>query len=156
VDPSNRERTLGEVLTFLRALWAVDHGLLSVSKRMRARLGVTGNQRLLLRFVAHFPSLSAGDLAELLHVHPSTLTGTLRLLESRGFLRRETDPEDGRRALFTLTKRGTQVASSRSGTVEDAVQRAMERLPQAKLRAAREVLVTISDTLGMMAREKTR
>jgi len=156
VDHQNSERVLGEVLTFLRALWAVDHGLLSVSKRMRAKLGVTGNQRMLLRFVAHFPSLSAGDLASLLHVHPSTLTGTLRLLESRGFLKREGDPADGRRALFTLTKRGSQVAGVRAGTVEEAVQRAMEGLPPAKLRAAREVLTAISETLDAASREKTR
>ena len=147
VEHLNSERVLGEVLTFLRALWAVDHGLLSVSKRMRARLGVTGNQRLLLRFVAHYPSLSAGDLAGLLHVHPSTLTGTLRLLEGRGFLEREVDPDDARRALFTLTRRGAQVAGARSGTVEEAVQRALDGMPPAKVRAAREVLTTLAEAL---------
>jgi DNA-binding MarR family transcriptional regulator len=151
VDPQDSERVLGETLTFLRALWAVDHGLLSVSKRMRARLGVTGNQRLLLRFVAHFPSLSAGDLAELLHVHPSTLTGTLRLLEGRGFLMREVDPDDARRALFTLTRRGTTVAGARSGTVEEAVQRALDGQAPAKLRAAREVLVALAESLDRAA-----
>jgi hypothetical protein len=94
---------------------AVDHGLLSVSKRMRAKLGVTGNQRMLLRFVAHFPRCRRVIWRACCTCTPSTLTGTLRLLESRGFLKREGDPADGRRALFTLTKRGSQVAGVRRG-----------------------------------------
>jgi hypothetical protein len=71
-EPS-RTPELGEALDFLRLIWAVDHGLHRASKRTETELGVTGPQRLVLRIVGRFPGIPAGHLAQLLHVHPSTL-----------------------------------------------------------------------------------
>jgi len=42
---------LGPVLEFMKQLWAVDHGLQSLSKRMESRFGITGPQRLVVRIV---------------------------------------------------------------------------------------------------------
>src|SRR5207249_10394609 len=92
-----REPPLGAVLDFLRLLWAVDHALQSASKRMESNFGMTGPQRLVMRIVGRFPGIAAGRVAEILHVHPSTLTGLLKRLESRGLLQRRTDPGDARR-----------------------------------------------------------
>src|SRR5678816_1894070 len=100
---------LGNVLDFMRVLWAVDHGLEAASKRMEARVGVTGPQRFVIRMVGRFPGVSAGRLAEILHLHPSTLTGILKRLETRGLIARHVDPSDGRRALFELTPRGARL-----------------------------------------------
>lgn len=138
---------LGEVLEFMRLLWALDHGLQSSSKRMGARLGVTGPQRLVIRIVGRFPGIAAGRIAHILHVHPSTLTGVLKRLEERGFLKRKPDPQDGRRALFSLTPRGKDIDGSKAGTVEAAVRRALEKLPDRKLAAAREVLEGVAAEL---------
>jgi len=55
---------LGPVLEFMKQLWAVDHGLQSVSKRMEARFGITGPQRLVVRIVGRFPGISAGALKD--------------------------------------------------------------------------------------------
>src|SRR6185436_8768825 len=85
---------LGAVLDFMRLLWAVDHALQSASKRMEATHGVTGPQRLVVRIVGRFPGIAAGRIAEILHVHPSTLTGILKRLEQRQILTRRSDPRD--------------------------------------------------------------
>jgi len=79
---------LPDVLQFMQLLWAVAHGLEQTSTRMRRRIGVTGPQRLVLRVVGLFPGLSAGDLAMILHVHPSTLTGVIQRVVTRGLLLR--------------------------------------------------------------------
>jgi MarR family transcriptional regulator, organic hydroperoxide resistance regulator len=131
---------LGEVLEFMRLLWAVDHGLQSTSKRMASEMLVTGPQRLVIRIVARFPGISAGRLAEVLHVHPSTLTGVLDRLKRRGILERRRDPRDGRRALFRLTPKGRELDSLRLGTVEMAVRRTLTRAPREQILAAKEVL----------------
>ena len=120
---------LGPVLEFMKQLWALDHGLQSASKRMESSFGITGPQRLVVRIVGRFPGISAGALAEILHVHPSTLTGILRRLETRGILQRRGDPSDGRRALFGLTPRGKKVDTLRTGLVEQAVKRVLMRMP---------------------------
>ena len=61
--PSTAEPDFDPVLDFMRLLWGIEHRLQSASKRMEAALGITGPQRLVLRVVARFPGLSAGDLA---------------------------------------------------------------------------------------------
>lgn len=113
------------ILDFMSVLWALSHALGSLSKSMGATLGVTGPQRLVLRIVGQEPGVSAGRLARVLRVHPSTLTGVLRRLAERGLLTRKTDPADGRRALFWLTALGRSIDRLRSGTVEAAISRAL-------------------------------
>lgn len=138
---------LGAIVDFLRLLWAVDHGLAAKSKRMETTLGVTGPQRFVVRMVGHYPGVSAGKLAGLLHLHPSTLTGILRRLESRGFLVRHVDPTDARRARFELTEKGRELDNVTTGTVEAAVTRALKHASARKLDAAREVLVALAREL---------
>src|SRR2546422_7708037 len=137
---------LGPVLEFMKQLWAVDHGLQSLSKRMESRFGITGPQRLVVRIVGRFPGISAGALAEVLHVHPSTLTGVLRRLEARGVVQRRSDPKDARRALFGLTPRGRKVDTLRAGTVESAVRRVIAKMP-ADAAAAERILAAIASEL---------
>jgi DNA-binding MarR family transcriptional regulator len=132
----------------MRLLWAVDHGLQSTSKRMESTLGLTGPQRLVLRLVGRFPGITAGRLAQILHVHPSTLTGVLKRLEKRGLLERKSDPLDGRKALFALTEAGKQLDVPSQGTVESAVQRVLSRMPRARMLGAQEVLTALAEELG--------
>jgi MarR family transcriptional regulator, organic hydroperoxide resistance regulator len=141
-----REPPLGAVLDFMRLLWAVDHALQSASKRMEASFGVTGPQRLVLRIVGRFPGIAAGRVAEILHVHPSTLTGILKRLEARGMLQRRSDPRDARRALFGLTAKGRKLDTVRTGAVEQAVRRVLAREP-GKVAATQEVLAALSEEL---------
>src|SRR5438067_4845878 len=137
---------LGAVLDFMRLLWAVDHSLQSASKRMEASFGITGPQRLVVRIVGRFPGIAAGRVAEILHVHPSTLTGILKRLEARGVLQRRSDPRDARRALFGLTNKGRKLDTVRTGVVEQAVRRVLGTDP-AKVAAAQEVLFALSEEL---------
>ena len=70
----------------MQRLWELVHALAVRSKRMGRTLGVTGPQRLVIRVVARFPGMHAGQLAGLMHVHPSTLTGIMKRLERQGLL----------------------------------------------------------------------
>jgi DNA-binding MarR family transcriptional regulator len=142
---------LGAVLDFMRLLWAVDHALQSSSKRMEATYGITGPQRLVVRIVGRFPGIAAGRVAEILHVHPSTLTGILKRLESRGILQRKSDPRDARRALFGLTPKGKKLDTLRTGTVEQAVRRVLANGPE-KVAASQEILAALTDELDAALR----
>jgi DNA-binding MarR family transcriptional regulator len=152
VNEPTRERdlNLSGTLEFMRLLWAVDHALQSTSKRMEQRFGVTGPQRLVIRIVGQFPRASAGEVANILQIHPSTLTGILRRLETRDLIERRPDPADGRRALFQLTKAGKDLDRLQEGTPEAAVGRAIEALTQGDVEATRKTLVTISRALEQM------
>lgn len=142
---------LPDVLAFMQLLWAVVHGVERSSKGMAANLGVTGPQRLVLRVVGLFPGLSAGDLAAVLHVHPSTLTGVLQRLVSQQMLMRIADPADRRRAVLRLTPRGSRVNAKRRGTVESAVAAVLADIDSADRLAARRVLERLAEHLGANA-----
>ncbi|NUP10636.1 MAG: MarR family transcriptional regulator [Polyangiaceae bacterium] len=132
----------------MRMLWALAHGMQSRSKRMEADLGVTGPQRLVLRILGRSPNVSAGSLARAMFVHPSTLTGVLRRLESRGLLERKKDRRDGRRALLVLTPQGKKLDALHAGSVEAAVRRTMSRLDKDELEMARKVLSMLTEELA--------
>ncbi|HTV02145.1 MAG TPA: MarR family transcriptional regulator [Luteitalea sp.] len=121
--------TLPPILEFMQSLWAVVHRMERLSKRMGARTGVTGPQRLVVRLIHLYPGIGAGELAATLHLHPSTLTGLLKRLETQGLLSRHVDPADGRRIVLRVTRRGATVATGRAGTVEGAVAAVTESAP---------------------------
>ena len=97
---------VGDAIDFLRLIWAVDHALQRRSKSMAATLGITGPQRLVIRIIGRFPSIHARQLADILHLHPSSLTALLKRLERRDLVRRWPDERDRRRWLLGLTRQG--------------------------------------------------
>ena len=138
---------LGDALDFLRLIWAVDHALQRRSKSMAVALGITGPQRLVIRIVGRFPSVHARQLAETLHLHPSSLTALLKRLERRGVIRRRPDGRDRRRLLLGLTRRGQALNSDTPGTIEAAVHRTLETVPGRDLDGARVTLEVLARTL---------
>ena len=139
--------TLGPVLDFLRELWALDHAFDKTSKRMLATLGITAEQRVLIRIVGENPGISAGRLADLLHVDAGTTSTALRRLEDRKLLVRERDATDGRRVTVHLTPAGMKLCFARSGTVEAAVEQTLASSQPAEVKALRRVLGRLIDAL---------
>jgi DNA-binding MarR family transcriptional regulator len=140
-------RPLDPTLEFLRLLWGIEHGLQRTSKRMEANIGITGPQRLVLKLVAQFPGLSARELADLVQLHPSTITGILQRLERKGLLTRETDPRDGRRVRLRVQPQARLFTSRTKGTVEEAVARVLDRMPRRQILHAQQVLRAIATSL---------
>ena len=83
-----------------------------------------------------------------MHVHPSTLTGILGRLVARGLVRRDPDPSDARRALFSLTAKGRELDALRAGTVEARVKSTLTRFPDARIAATQAVLAAITEALA--------
>jgi DNA-binding MarR family transcriptional regulator len=151
------ESELGGALRFMRLLWAVDHGLQSASKNMSARTGITGPQRLVVRVLGQADrAVSAGELARVLHLHPSTLTGVLRRLEGRRWIERRPDPTDQRRSLLRLTAAGRKLDSLRRGTVEATVRKVLSRFPERQLDDVSAVLIGLADALAENERAALR
>jgi DNA-binding MarR family transcriptional regulator len=145
------------VLQFRQRLWTVVHGLDRISKRMTGDIGVTGPQRLVLRVVGLFPGVSAGELATVMRVHPSTLTGVLQRLVAQRLLARSDDPGDRRRAVLRLTALGAHVNAIRQGTVEAAIARALEDTTDRDRAATKRVLERLAARLEPpTARESNR
>jgi MarR family transcriptional regulator, organic hydroperoxide resistance regulator len=139
---------LGPVLEFMRALWALDHALAVRHREISLRFGVTGSQRLVVRIVGQKPGVSAGQVARVLHVHPSTLTPTLQALAKHGLLRRAPDPRDRRRSVLWLTRRGERIDWASAQVVDKAVRTALAQLSGSEVFAARRVLHAVAASVG--------
>jgi DNA-binding MarR family transcriptional regulator len=155
VAPS--EPQLGRSLEFLRSIWALDHALHARSKAMAKRTGLTGPQRLALRIIGTSPNISSGQLARVLHVHPSTLTGVLQRLETQGLVVRARDSADGRRALFVLTRAGEKLAVSVEFSVEGAVKKLLKQIDPSDAQIAQRLILRLADELleGTVAGQRT-
>ena len=136
------------ILEFIRAMWAVDHELQRVSRRMASRLGLTAPQRLAVRFIGRRPGLTPGTLAELLHLHPGTVTGIVKHLEDAGLAARTRSAADTRRVHLTLTPAGRALDRQRRGTVEAAVRRMARDLPATALETTSDVMRALARSLG--------
>jgi DNA-binding MarR family transcriptional regulator len=138
---------LGPALEFLRRLWRLDQAPERLSTRMEKRLGVTAQQRLIVRCLGKYPGLTAGHLANLLHVDPGTVSVSLKRLERKGLLKRHVDPRDQRRVSLGLTAKGRAVDRPAQGTLEDAVERLLERTPEADLASMATILEQLTGLL---------
>lgn len=140
---------LDETLQFMRVLWGTVHALQKTSKRMNRSLGVTGPQRLVIRVVGLAPGISAGGLARILHLHPSTLTGVLKRLESQRLVSRVQHAGDGRRAVLQLTSTGERLNSATAGTVEATVRTTLRQVDERDRRAVHHVLELLAERLDL-------
>jgi len=138
---------LPEVLEFMQVLWRLVHGLEQRSKRMAARTGITGPQRLVIRLVGLDPRISASELAARLHVHRSTVTGVLARLERQGLLSRRPYAPDRRRTELTLSARGRRVNRMRADTAEATIGQALRRLSARERTSTRRALARIAERL---------
>lgn len=150
-----RERTSGraepwgstrltEELEFLRVLWLVDHVIQAASRRMYDTLGLTGPQRLALRIISTHAGLAPGDLARILHLHPSTLTGILQRLEARSLAERRVDRSDRRRVRLFVTRRGAALVASLAGTLEHAVKCTLVRWTRKDVHRVKALLTDLA------------
>lgn len=149
-DRQAREIPLDDVLRFMRLIWAIDHELERVSKRMEARLGLTIPQRMSLLLIGRSPGILASELAAVLHLHRGTLSGVLRRLEAAGYITRTIDASDARRAGVTLTAAGRRVNRRRAGTFEDAVRRVLGSTLANERAAAEHVLARLAGELRVV------
>ncbi len=82
--------------------------------RQEADAGLTPSQLSALAVIEHHGPLTLGSLAEHERVAPPSVTKVVHKLEADGFVRRSSDPADGRITWVTTSERGAElVAESR-------------------------------------------
>jgi len=73
---------------------------------IRRRTGLTPSQFDIIATLGNTPGMTFRELGEKTLITKGTLTGVVDRLRDKGLVRRVTHPEDGRRTLVQLTKKG--------------------------------------------------
>ena len=115
---------------------------LAFSEAAASKAGLTAQQHqalLTIKGVGEIDGLSIGDLATRLLVRQHTAAELANRLEEAGFVRRQADPNDGRRVLLTLTPESEKRLQSLSDIHLDEISSMAPQLVSilAKLSSAR-------------------
>ncbi|MET7572866.1 MarR family transcriptional regulator [Streptomyces sp. NPDC005492] len=124
-----------------------------VLSRLRRRIrevatdeDLTPSQESALTLVGKHGAATASALASAEGVRPQSMAATLAALDQHGLIRRNPDPEDGRRQLVTLTEAGRERIEDNRQVREEWLARAFEdRYTERERR-------TILDALTLMER----
>jgi DNA-binding MarR family transcriptional regulator len=135
--------TLPESLRLLSLIWSFDAALERTSHAMEAKLGVTGHQRFLLRFVGLAPGITGGRLARLVSREPADLQSDLESLVSKHLLT-ESHGSEG----FYLTAQGAAVNAVMTGTIEQAVSKTLDDASPYERTSFRRMLERVLQHLG--------
>ena len=92
---------------------------------------------------------SASDLAALERVRPQSMATTLAALDQQRLIRRDPDPEDGRRQLVSLTPAGREVVQGTRQAREEWLARSLQdRYTEAERRTILEALALLGRLTG--------
>jgi len=82
----------------------------ALSEAVAARVGLNQSDLLALDFISRDGGLTAGQLAERLHLTTGAITGVIDRLAKAGFARRADDPRDRRRVLVVATAKEARIS----------------------------------------------
>lgn len=143
------ELPLEPALDFLQHLWELNHAMERTSEQMERALGVTAQQRLLIRCLGKYPGVTGSQLALLLHLDRGTVSTSLQRLERKGLISKRRDPRDGRRVALGLTPKGRELDQPAPGTVEHAVTQLLAQLGRGQIDSVKGVLRQLSADLTL-------
>src|SRR4051794_36778033 len=90
----SRRRRRPAPLALMQALWRVNHAIEQLSKRMELHLGVTAQQRMMVRWIGKHRRITPGQLAANLHLDAGTVSAAVRRMEDRDLVVRRRDASD--------------------------------------------------------------
>ena len=133
----------------------ITKGLHEFSKAVDREFGVTGPQLWALRSIEETGGCSAGDLADRLCVHPSTITGVIQRLEEKRLIDRARQADDRRAVTLTLTAAGKKLLARAPFPAQGQLVRSLRKRGVEDLATLRRILEGLVDDMDLGATEAT-
>jgi DNA-binding MarR family transcriptional regulator len=111
----SRDARISETVQSLRRIFKA---IQDYSQEVSNSFGITGPQLWALKMVSQHPGLALGDLSKKMYLHPSTVTGVIDRLESKGHVVRDRDSADRRVVKVNLTPAGQDLAAKAPNPIQ--------------------------------------
>ncbi len=125
------------------------------SREVEAKFGLTGPQLWALWEVGEGGPMAVKELAQRMHLHPSTVVGVVDRLAAKGLMARKEDSEDRRRVKLTLTAQGKSTLRKAPHPAQGRLVHGLRALSPRRLTAVHGVLaelVKVMEAEGLEAR----
>ena len=114
--------------------------------------GVSPSEGHLLSYLNSYAPCSIAEILRVFGTKPSTMTSMLERLADQGLLRRDTDPEDRRSFIITLTPKGKKLASRINATVRELEDRIAKHVNEREIAGFQAVMAAIGKATQIQVR----
>jgi DNA-binding MarR family transcriptional regulator len=111
----SRDARISETMQSLRRIFKA---IQDYSQEVSNSFGITGPQLWALKIVSLHAGLALGDLSRKMYLHPSTVTGVIDRLESKGYVVRDRDSADRRVVKVSLTRKGQALVAKAPNPIQ--------------------------------------
>jgi DNA-binding MarR family transcriptional regulator len=149
---SNADQNVaGQARLLLDALRALIRSQQISERANVACCGMTVAQAATLQILLVDGPMRLGALSRRLGIAPSTLTRNVERMESRGWLERTSDPEDGRALRMRLTAAGRRKARDIERQSEESMRQLLARMPQKRRERVTGGLLDLLEAIDRIA-----
>jgi DNA-binding MarR family transcriptional regulator len=127
---TGRDFQISETVRFLRRIFKA---IQDYSQDVSNSFGITGPQLWALKIVSRHAGLALGDLSRKMYLHPSTVTGVIDRLESKGYVVRDRDSADRRVVKVKLTPAGQDLAAKAPNPIQGKMIYGLTKLSEDEL-----------------------
>lgn len=128
--PISRDTAITEIMQSLRRIFKA---IQDYSYDVSDKFGTTGPQLWALKTISQNESLSLGELARRMYLHPSTITGLIDRLERKGLVERDRDQTDRRVVKLGLTSKGKVLVKRAPNPIQGKMIYGLRRLKRKEL-----------------------
>lgn len=146
--PTTKTQLIEDVMRQLRRMVKA---LQAYSSDVEARFGLTGPQLWALWSLHQQGPIGLKDLAQAMHLHPSTVVGVVDRLEAKGLLARKPDPLDGRRIRILLTPAGARTVAQAPHPAQGQLIHGLQAMTRAEVA---QLHGTLDRLVGVMEAER--
>ena len=138
--PQSRRGRPADTAEIVQGLRRIVKALHTYSQDVRVAYGLTGPQLWALKTLQRGGRMAAGELANALAVHQSSISALVDRLVDRGLVRRLRGRDDRRFVDIELTKRGAALVKDAPEPAQGRLLHALEAMPTLEVRRVRDAV----------------
>ena len=142
--PISRDEEISETVQSLRRIVKT---IEDYSQQVSSEFGVTGPQLWAIKTISEHGALPLGQLSKKMYLHPSTVTGVVDRLESKGYVARGRDATDRRIVTVSLTAAGKGLVKTAPHPVQGKMIYGLRKLKREELHVIYESVRKLAELM---------